>query len=194
MSLSYLSSIDGLPSIESELGAGERLLWKGRPRPGVRLRASDLYLVPFSLIWGGFAVFWEYMVVVKIPKSDPTGWLFPLFGVPFVLAGLYIVVGRFFLDAKMRESTEYAVTNRRAIIVTTLFGRKIKSINLQATSEIGLTENADGSGSITFGSAPYYGWRSQRNLWIPAASAQPSFEMIDGVRSVYGMIEDAKRD
>lgn len=188
MSLTYLSS---LSSIENELGEGERLLWKGRPRPGIRLRGSDALLIPFSLLWGGFAVFWEYMALVKIPKNDPTGWLFPLFGVPFVLLGFYVIIGRFFLDAKIRETTEYAVTNRRAIILTTLFGRKIRSINLQTAPDIDLTEKPDRSGTIAFGSVPYYG--PQRNPWFPGATSRPAFEMIDNVRDVYGIIENAKR-
>jgi hypothetical protein len=181
-------------SIERELGPGERLLWKGRPRGGIRLRGADVLMIPFSLLWAGFAIFWEYMVLLKVPKNDPAGWLSPLFGIPFVLAGLYIVFGRFLVDAKIRQSTEYAVTNRRAIIVSTLFGRKTRSINLQATPDISLSERADRSGTISFGSgAPSYGWWSQRNLWSPNAGSQPAFEMIDDVRSVYDLIESTKR-
>ena len=180
--------------IESELGADERLLWKGRPRSGVRLRGNDALLIPFSLLWGGFAVFWEYTAIFWMPKADAAGWLFPLVGIPFVLAGLYFIFGRFLLDAKMRENTEYAVTSRRAIIVTTLFGRKVNSINLQSAPDISLTERSDRSGTISFGAAPYYGWRAQRNLWYPSTTAQPVFDMIDDARSVYDIIQNIKRD
>lgn len=150
--------------------------------------------IPFSLLWCGFALFWEYMAIFKIPKNNPVGWLFPLFGAFFVGFGLYAVVGRFFLDAKFRQTTEYAITNRRAIIVTNFFGRKVRSINLQTAPDISLTEKGAGSGTITFGSAPYYGAWSQRNAWFPSTGALPAFEMIDNVRNVSDMIESAKRD
>jgi hypothetical protein len=180
-------------SIEQELGSGERVLWKGRPRRGLRLRGSDIILIPFSLIWGGFAIFWEAMALFKIPKNNAPGVLFPIFGIPFVLLGLYFIFGRFFVDAKMRESAEYAVTNRRAIIVSGIFSRRVRSINLQTTPEITLTERPDRSGTITFGSAPAYGRWGQRDLFFPGMSAQPAFDMIDDVRTVYGIIEKAKQ-
>jgi hypothetical protein len=180
--------------IERELGSGERLLWKGRPRGGLRLRSSDIFLIPFSVLWGGFAIFWEAMALFKIPKDAAAGWLFPLFGIPFVFFGLYFMFGRFFVDARIRESAEYAVTNRRAIIISGIFGRNVRSINLQTTPEIMLTERADRSGTITFGSPPAYGRWGQRDLLFPGMSSQPAFEMIEDVRTVYGIIENAKRD
>jgi len=182
-----------ISSIERELESGERVLWKGRPRGGLRLRGSDLYLIPFSLFWGGFAIFWESAALFKIPKNNPVGLLFPIFGIPFVLFGLYLIFGRFFVDAKMRESTEYAITNRRAIIVSGIFSRSVRSINLQTTPEITFTERPDRSGTITFGSAPAYGRWGQRDLLFPGMSAQPAFEMIDDVGAVYDIIQKAKQ-
>jgi Bacterial PH domain len=176
------------PSIERELGSSERLLWKGRPRTGLRLRGSDALLIPFSLVWAGFACFAAFAAFLS-PKANPGA----LFTVPFALIGLYIVIGRFFVDAKIRQNTEYAVTNRRAIIVSGLFGRKTRSINLQSTPEIALTEKADRSGTITFGTPAPYGWGMQGNLWFPGFSPQAAFDMIENARSVYEMIENAKR-
>jgi hypothetical protein len=46
------------------------------------------------------------------------GVLFPIFGIPLSCLDFIFIFGRFFVDAKMRESAEYAVTNRRAIIVS----------------------------------------------------------------------------
>ena len=179
--------------VARELSAGERLLWKGRPRGGLRLRASDMFQIPFSLFWVGFAIFWEYSVLFLVPRHDAAGWSGPVFGIPFVLFGLYMAVGRFFVDAKMREATEYAVTNRRAIIVSSLFSTKIKSVDLKSTPEITVDEKADRSGTITFGTVQNQNYgRGRSNVSFTGGSVQPAFEMIEDVRQVYGIIEQAR--
>jgi hypothetical protein len=38
---------------------GERVLWEGRPATGLLLRPIELFLIPFGLFWGGFAVAWN---------------------------------------------------------------------------------------------------------------------------------------
>src|SRR5260370_1416100 len=50
---------DSLVAIQPELTSGESVLWAGRPSTSVVLHGEDGYLIPFSLLWGGFAVFWE---------------------------------------------------------------------------------------------------------------------------------------
>lgn len=45
--------------VQSELMSEESVLWTGRPDPRVVFHSDDWYLVPFSLLWGGFAIFWE---------------------------------------------------------------------------------------------------------------------------------------
>jgi Bacterial PH domain len=127
--------------IEQQLSSGERLIWSGQPRGGIRLRASDAFVIPFSILWCGFAIVWEAMALMARAKRDgPTAVVFPLFGVPFVIIGLYFVFGRFIVDARLRRATSYGLTNERVIIVSGLFGRRTKSLVLRTLSDISLTE------------------------------------------------------
>ena len=170
------------PQLTRELGGGEKLLWSGRPRQGLMLRSSDALLIPFSLLWGGFAVFWEASVILS---GAPV--FFTLWGVPFVAIGLYITVGRFFVDARVRERTAYGLTNERIVIVSGLFKSSVKSLSLRTLSDMSLKERRDGSGTITFG--PTGNFVASRN----GRTAPPAFEGIAHARSVYEAIRDAQK-
>ena len=174
--------------IEKLLSSGERLLWSGRPRGGVRFRPADAFMVPFSLLWCGFAIFWETSVVTK---GAP--FFFMLWGIPFILVGLYIVFGRFFVDARTREGTLYGLTSERIIIVSGLFSRQTKSLQLRAVSEISLTECPDGSGTIAFG--PQHPMSQRLPAGWPGGGryATPAFDMIEHVKETYELIRKTQR-
>src|SRR4051812_28305000 len=90
---------------------GERIIWSGQPQQGLLLTARDIFLIPFSLMWCGFAIFWTVMAT-GASKSDanPAGGFFILWGLMFVTIGLYFVFGRFIVDAWVRRGLHYAVT------------------------------------------------------------------------------------
>ena len=62
-------------------------------------------MIPFSLLWCGFAVFWETMAMRMPGPFFGPGLFFRLWGIPFVFVGLYFVFGRFFADALARSSS-----------------------------------------------------------------------------------------
>jgi hypothetical protein len=172
--------------ISSELGSGERLLWTGQPKQGIVLRRADLYMVPFSLMWGGFAFFWEYSV-----WTHDAPFFFSLWGIPFVLMGIYIIGGRFFLEARQREQTFYAVTNERILIISGLLSRRIKSLNIRTLADVSLDQTSNGTGTITFGPAnPLLAFVSF-NPW-PGMPQTPAFDSIPQAKSVYETIRRAQ--
>ena len=182
--------IDTAALFREELGAGERILWCSQPKQGLTLRPSDTFLIPFSLLWGGFAIFWESSVIV-----GGAPFFFMLWGIPFVLIGLYIIVGRFFVDAKQREKTYYALTNERAIILSGLFGRNIRALSLKTLSDININVKGDGSGTITFGpSHPMASWYSGLAWPGMGKYTAPGFEMIENARQVYELLRKAQRE
>jgi hypothetical protein len=169
--------------LQGYLGPGETLLWSGQPEAGLKLRGSDAIVFPFSLVWAGFAMFWEFSV---LRTNAPL--FFRLWGIPFVLVGLSMVVGRFFVDAWMRARTIYGVTNQRILILSG-FSRSLTSLTLRTLPEVTVTERYDGSCTISFGSvlsvSSGRGFRNQ-------SRACPVFEFIPDVRSVSSVIHAAQ--
>jgi hypothetical protein len=166
------------------LGPDERLLWYGKPQQGIMLRSSDAMMIPFSLLWGGLAIAFEYNAL----ETGPI--LMQLSGVPFVLIGVYLMIGRFFYDSWERRLTEYAITNERVLIVRTGRGGALESISLWSLGELGLDEYGDGCGTITLGTPHYEDNHS--GLTGPRAVV-PHFEGIPEARRVYEIIREAQR-
>jgi hypothetical protein len=176
-------------SVQRELGPQERLLWAGKPRAGLVLRPSDVFLIPFSLLWGGFIFFWEYSAI-----TGGAPLFFVLWGVPFGLIGLHFIFGRFLVDMQQRQKTVYGVTNERALIISGVFTRTVKSLNLRTLSDVSLNERPDGSGTITCGQGNPFSWWLQGMGWWPGMpAATPAFELIPRAREVYETLRGAQR-
>jgi hypothetical protein len=177
------------------LEPGEQLLWSEFPRQGLMLRAEDAFLIPFSLMWGGFAIFWEATAIFgerDVPdRFNLWDKFFVLWGIPFVLIGLHFIFGRFVADSVRRGRTIYAVTDRRAILLTNFFGHNVRSTSLSGLSEFNLSKKANGRGTITFGPANYvYGARGWPST---IRNTAPAFESIARADDVLKIIRDAQR-
>lgn len=171
--------------IKRRLEAGERLLWWDQPKQGVMLRKSDLYLIPFSLLWAGFAIFWEAMVV-----TGNAPWFFKLWGVPFVLIGIYFVIGRFFYDSWRRSRVYYGLTDSRVLIATP---NSCRTLTLDSLGEIAVEEGRNGEGSITFGREPAPVWANAGWQSWSGAPAVPAFERIREAQRVFAAIRQAQK-
>jgi hypothetical protein len=174
-----------------ELNPDERIIWSGQPQQGFMLRPGDTLLIPFSLLWGGFAIVWESTAIGRGLSS-----FFALWGIPFVLVGLYMIFGRFFVDRAQRSRTYYALTNQRVIIISGFFSQNIKSVVLAKLQEINITKKRSGKGTITFGPLNPMSWMNSGNIFPNTSryNVAPSFEMIDDVNKVYQYIKDLQRD
>lgn len=174
--------------IKNELDGNERLIWTGQPKRGVIFRSSDIFMVPFSIMWGGFALFWETTALIEFFRAGSNmPIIFPLFGIPFVIVGIYIMAGRFWIDAKRREGTYYGLTDKRIIIISGILSRKIKSLNLRTLRDVSVSEKSNGTGTVTFGPTNPMSWWFGGLHW-PGMSLSPSFEMINEAKNVYEKI------
>ena len=104
---------DSLHKITSELDIDEGLLWSGMPRQGLAFRDIDWLMIPFCLLWCGFA-FWMTIEIfwACFTAPHPPSIFQLLFLVPFLAVGMYVLFGRFWIDAAFRAKTYYGVTNK----------------------------------------------------------------------------------
>ena len=171
---------------------GERVIWSGSPRQGWFLAPSDGLLIPFNLLWGGFAIYWESSVL----RSDAP-LMFRLWGVPFVLVGLYLIVGRFAVDAWFGGKARYALTNRRILIGRSGPWGNFTALSLDRPPAVQLRQQANGRGTLRFGplAASPLGWggRGGNGSLAPALDPTPQFIAIEDAQGVVNQIQSAIR-
>jgi len=187
------------PELQSELTAGESILWSGQPSTKVVFHSSDLFVVPFSLLWGGFAVFWEAGVLGfwGLDGSrglSPISWFMALWGVPFVLIGQYMIWGRFVYAGWKKGKILYAVTNKRVFVVDTARGRKVKAAFLDQLPATDKSVRRDGIGTLTFGLTPLLtGQKGAIPSWDGGLSSPvPTFVDVEDAENVYRIVSDAR--
>lgn len=171
----------------------ERILWSGSPAQGLRLTGRDLFLIPFSLLWCGFAIFWTYSAT---RQGAPL--FFDVWGAMFVCIGLFLVFGRFIVDAWLRRRISYAVTNRRILITRKAPFSSFTSLDLERLPDVQLSDESGTRGSLRFGSAAspsgYYGYSRMNGSWFPALDPVPQFIGIEDPQRVLDLVMKASRD
>ena len=171
-------------TFRGRLLSGERILWTGQPKRGLMFAPRDILLVPFSLLWCGFAIFWESMAF-----ADGAPGFFPLWGAMFVCIGLYFVAGRFIVDAWIRSGISYALTDQRILILRSSPFAKFIAVDVRNAASIDLSERSDGSGTIRFGQAQPMSGNRGMSSWSPALDPTPQFIGIKDVRRVFDLIQ-----
>lgn len=140
---------------QSELQSGESLSWTGAADPG-RAALAALPAAFFGIPFAGFALFWMSMAFRGTHAMSKSGHnaftagfaIFPLFGLPFLLIGMGIILAPFWAFLKAR-STVYAVTDRRVMVITGSKNRSVKSLTSADILSVEHRERPDGSGDIT---------------------------------------------
>ncbi|HKQ57467.1 MAG TPA: hypothetical protein VJY35_06335 [Candidatus Eisenbacteria bacterium] len=165
-----------------QMNPGERLLWSGCPTPGAAALGAlpaTLFGIPFT----AFALFWIWGASQGIEKAPGPFKFFPLFGIPFLCVGLGMLLAPLWAWLGARR-TVYAVTERRALIITGNGSRTVRSYSGQDIGEITRVEAADGRGTV------YFAQRSWTNSRGFERSTRIGFIGIPEVRRVEQLIRD----
>lgn len=181
--------------IQPELMPGERIFWSGRPSNRVIFHKQDALLIPFSLLWGGFAIFWEAGVLGFGEHGPNSVSLFmSLWGIPFVLVGQYLIWGRFLHTAWKKKRTSFAVTNRRVIAIQGHQKRRVASAFLDTLPAVMKEGGSNGVGTLRFSqSGPAWSGRRGLGPWDPMAFGEtPDFIDIENLDSVYRLVCDSR--
>lgn len=164
---------------------GEYVLWQGMPEKGNLISRSDIFMIPFSILWCGFAIFWE---ITAITSGAP--FFFALWGIPFVCVGLYIVFGRFIWTAWTRKRTRYVITNKKIIRFR---GKRVDMLDGRSLPPMHTEIHRNGNGTIIFGTVnPYYG-RSGRMSWNSSDGSQFTIENISNCLQVQQIISNMEK-
>ena len=140
------------------LTPGEHILWRGKPQRFTPFTRDDVFQIPFGLFALGFSVFWEWNVLKHLPLSSDNpqllffGIFFNLFGIAFVLMGLYLGIGRFFHRAYLLKHTSYVITTQK---VLRLWKKKVDMLQSDRLPEFSVREHRDGLKSIVFDKTQY---------------------------------------
>jgi hypothetical protein len=171
--------------LRSHLDSGEKLLWAGRPAQGIVLTQQDWFLIPFSAVWLGIAVYSFWPKSTKTP--EPLA-LFVAAGLLFIGIGIYALIGRFIADLSYRSRLIYGVTDRRAIILSGMRRRSVQSIYLSSLSTLKLEERRDRSGTIYFGDQPSSSYWHGSNY---GQGVGTQFFRIADAKQVYTILHEA---
>jgi hypothetical protein len=135
-------------ALERELGSEETVLWHGWQLGRIDPRLFGIYI--FAVPWTAFSLMWTVLAAGAIGASGIglAGIAFPLFGVPFIAIGCWML-SRPFVPLWERGRVLYVVTDKRVLKLAQ--GRTL-AINTVPAERIGLAERreeADGSGTLS---------------------------------------------
>ena len=149
--------------LSSEISSDERLLWAAKPSAS-RAFGRNVPLLFFGGCFTLFAMFWISMAagITSFGRGMTGGgggfglisYLFPLFGVPFVVVGIYMMA-KPFLASNQANSGACGLTDKRAIIVEGGLTRSVKSYGPRDVQQIERRDLADGSSDIIFARERY---------------------------------------
>ena len=133
------------------------------------------------------------VLAAAISSHDANALLPAVFGLFFAAAGAYLIFGRFLLKRYTRRRTWYGVTNRRVILVSTAFGRRVRSLSLKRLPGLELSTGRGRRGTVTFGH-----WSGMAGMYANTGldfmtrswGFRPmAFYDLDDARSVYELVD-----
>lgn len=84
-----MTTLDHYDFCKPYISDNEYILWEGAPEKGLTFTSRDLVMIPFSIFWLAFALFWEFSVITSTSSLFMAIW-----GLPFVGVGIYLLFNK----------------------------------------------------------------------------------------------------
>lgn len=186
----------------NDLQDDELALWAGQPNTAVHFNAADLLLIPLS-IWIGLSILRSGIIILERAVSGnytiEQVMMSAALSVPFISAGFYLLIGRFFYKMWQKKRTYYVLTNKRILVLTFTRGRRLSEQSIDDLPALHLTSGLLGTGTITFGRSPFASsWctntgmnclsgfdKSELIAFHDIADVDLVYSMIDSLRCIY---------
>jgi hypothetical protein len=180
---------DQTGELNSYLASGERVLWQGQGKRRLTSAAWGGYF--FIAMFVGFALIFGMLFATLSSSSrglrNDDSIAFLIMPIVFLAVGLGVGIP-WVLMGNRAGKARYFVTNLSAIMVYAPIanaGQRVTVVSLKNLQQITLSENRDGTGTLTLASSPYaYGRYS--SSW--ASDAVPTFANIEKPWEVYQLI------
>lgn len=173
------------------LAPDEKILWQGQPCRAIDWRALLSPLTLMGAFFTSFSLFWIAMAASMTAGSGAPVLFraFPLFGLPFLVLGLWMLGGRVVLDAWLRGRTWYTLSSQTVFTARDVFARKtLESWPLRDIERIVLEDGQPGA--VIFHLKGSTGVHQGGN----ARPIRPvGFHQIDSAQQVYSLMRKARR-
>ncbi|MGD9886881.1 MAG: helix-turn-helix domain-containing protein [Bacilli bacterium] len=156
------------------LNAGEVIQWSGKPKRNPKLH--HLPLTAFGLVFLSFSIFWTIMA------SKMTS-LMALFGIPFIIVGVYLVFGKKLQSRTINTQIYYAVTDERILILRHGGQDNLIQVNINQLTNVILTPSIDNTSSITFYSRNEMGFYNSRPYFYYIEKGDYVVNLINNLRN-----------
>lgn len=135
-------------ALERELGPDEAVRWHGWQLGSIDPRHFLIYV--FAVPWTAFSLMWTALAASAIgaPGIGLLGLAFPLFGLPFIAVGGWML-SRPFMPLWQRGRVLYVVTDKRVLKLAVGRDLTVSTVPAERIGRAERQELADGSGTIT---------------------------------------------
>ncbi len=163
--------------VRRKLESSERILWMAQPIPRFFTQKS-ISAVVFAIPWTAFAVFWICGAAgFKFPDFSKGDFsLLPLFGLPFLLVGIAMLLSPVWAYRKALN-TVYVITDRRAVAVEAGWITAVRSYPPDKMRTMHLQERRDGTGDLVF----FYRDEGFQNIREPKTVEQMAMKLAESI-------------